>query len=220
MTHALEQRCTSGQACTRIPTVIPPEPALSFLCHVCRNPTVPVLRLRPVLLWLRIRQRVQAHLRRLYTSARALEIQIDLTPRQLLGMLRRTLDVNGMREASGAYMRVVVSRGVKRTPSQDPRTTVGHPTIAILPEWKISAPEKSEQVCVSCTTIGLTHALTGLTHALIWLTRGCDPCQCSCGITALDGACERTTLGCRGSGCQQSPFAAAARMCRSPCGTA
>lgn len=88
----------------------------------------------------------QAHLRRLYTAAKALQIHLDVTPRQLLGMLRRTLEVNAMRDASGAYLRLVVSRGVKATPNQDPRTTLGDPTIAILPEWKTASPEKAEQV--------------------------------------------------------------------------
>eukprot|EP00892_Ulva_mutabilis_P003886 jgi/Ulvmu1/186/UM001_0190.1 len=87
---------------------------------------------------------IWAHLRRLYSSAKALKIDMDVTPRQLLGMLRRTMDVNGMREASGAHVRLVVSRGRKMTPTQDPRMTLGGPTIAIIPEWKEATPQQAQ----------------------------------------------------------------------------
>lgn len=94
---------------------------------------------------------VQAHLRRLYSSAKALKIHLDVTPRQMLGMLRRTLDVNGMREASGVHIRLVVSRGRKTTPCQDPRLTIGHPTIVIIPDWKKSSPEQAEAARSCCS---------------------------------------------------------------------
>jgi branched-chain amino acid aminotransferase len=51
----------------------------------------------------------------------------------------RTLAANGMRD--GVHIRLMVSRGVKRTPYQDPRVTVGPATIVILPEFKLAKPE-------------------------------------------------------------------------------
>jgi len=47
--------------------------------------------------------------------------------------------------AAGVHIRLMVSRGVKPTPYQNPRITVGKPTIVILPEWKEAAA--GESVC-------------------------------------------------------------------------
>ncbi len=41
----------------------------------------------------------------------------------------------------GVHIRLMVTRGVKRTPYQDPRVTVGPATIVIIPEWKVAKPE-------------------------------------------------------------------------------
>ena len=36
----------------------------------------------------------------------------------------------------GVHLRLMVTRGVKRTPYQDPRVVVGGPTVVIIPEYK------------------------------------------------------------------------------------
>jgi branched-chain amino acid aminotransferase len=41
---------------------------------------------------------------------------------------------------AGVHVRLMVSRGLKPTPYQAPATTLGKPTIVILPEWKEAAP--------------------------------------------------------------------------------
>ena len=41
----------------------------------------------------------------------------------------------------GVHIRLMVTRGVKRSPYQDPRLTVGAATIVIIPEWKQPRPE-------------------------------------------------------------------------------
>jgi branched-chain amino acid aminotransferase len=93
---------------------------------------------------------VQAHLRRLYQAAKALDINIDLAPRQLQAMLQRCLDANGMRGGTGVHVRLIVSRGLKSTPCQNPRTTLGHPTIVIIPEWKVPEAEVAHKACLEC----------------------------------------------------------------------
>ena len=35
----------------------------------------------------------------------------------------------------------MVTRGVKRTPYQDPRVTIGPATVVIIPEYKTAKPE-------------------------------------------------------------------------------
>ena len=41
----------------------------------------------------------------------------------------------------GVHIRLMVTRGVKRSPYQDPRLTVGGATIVVIPEWKLPRPE-------------------------------------------------------------------------------
>ena len=42
--------------------------------------------------------------------------------------------------SDGVHIRLMVSRGTKSTPYQDPRVTIGPPTIVIIPEYKRSEP--------------------------------------------------------------------------------
>ena len=79
------------------------------------------------------------HLDRLYEGARAIDMDIGLTPAELTRALYRTLDANGMTEH--VHIRLMVTRGVKRTPYQDPRMTIGPATIVIIPEYKNPKPE-------------------------------------------------------------------------------
>ncbi len=79
------------------------------------------------------------HLDRLYEGAAALDIGMDLSREALRIALYRTLEANGMQE--GVHIRLMVTRGIKATPYQDPRVTVGPPTIVIIPEYKEPKPE-------------------------------------------------------------------------------
>lgn len=76
------------------------------------------------------------HLRRLYENLKAVDIDIGMTPDQLSAEIQRTCDANGMTD--GVHIRLVVSRGLKRTPYQHPNANVGGPTIVIIPEYKIA----------------------------------------------------------------------------------
>jgi branched-chain amino acid aminotransferase len=82
---------------------------------------------------------LDAHLDRLYEGAKALMIDIGLDRAALTRALADTLAANGMRD--GVHVRLMVTRGVKRTPYQDPRVTVGPATIVILPEYKLPSPD-------------------------------------------------------------------------------
>ena len=79
------------------------------------------------------------HLDRLYEGAKAIDMDIGLTRDELTRALYRTLEVNGM--SDHVHIRLMVTRGVKRTPYQDPRMTVGPATIVIIPEYKNPKPE-------------------------------------------------------------------------------
>jgi branched-chain amino acid aminotransferase len=79
------------------------------------------------------------HLDRLWAGAKMLRMEIGLTREQLTRRLFDVIDANGMTD--GVHVRLMVTRGVKRSPYQDPRLTVGSATIVIIPEWKVPRPE-------------------------------------------------------------------------------
>jgi len=79
------------------------------------------------------------HLDRLYEGAKALDMDLGLSREALAKQISETVSANGMREH--VHIRLMISRGVKATPYQDPRVTIGSPTVVIIPEYKIPAPE-------------------------------------------------------------------------------
>lgn len=74
------------------------------------------------------------HLDRLYEGAKTLDFAMDVSPGALKERLYKCLDANDAHE--GVHIRLMVSRGVKATPYQDPRVTISPPTIVIIPEFK------------------------------------------------------------------------------------
>ena len=78
------------------------------------------------------------HLDRLYEGAKALAMDIGLTRDELIRRLTDTLNANRM--SDGVHVRLMVTRGVRSTPYQDPRVLVGGPTIVIIPEYKEPDP--------------------------------------------------------------------------------
>lgn len=83
------------------------------------------------------------HLDRLYEGARALDLDIGLTREQLSARIVETLRANGMRD--DVHIRLMVTRGLKATPHQDPRFVIGPATIVIVPEYKQPSPETIER---------------------------------------------------------------------------
>ena len=82
---------------------------------------------------------LDAHLDRLYEGAKALALDIGMDRDALTAALYATLAANGMRD--GVHLRLMVTRGPKRTPYQDPRASAGPATVVILPEFKQPMPE-------------------------------------------------------------------------------
>ena len=83
------------------------------------------------------------HLDRLWQGAQALSLNIGLTRAELTAALYQTVRANDMHD--GAHVRLMVTRGLKQTPSQDPRLTVGGPTIVIIAEHKQVSPDGFER---------------------------------------------------------------------------
>jgi branched-chain amino acid aminotransferase len=83
------------------------------------------------------------HLDRLYEGAKALDMEMEVSPQQLRERIYRVLEKNAMHE--GVHIRLMVSRGIKATPYQDPRITITPPTIVIIPEYKEALPETAHK---------------------------------------------------------------------------
>ncbi len=81
---------------------------------------------------------LDAHLDRLYEGAKAILLDVGLDRTQLTRAIYDTLEANGMR-GDGVHVRLMVTRGIKRTPYQDPRVAVGPATIVIIPEYKTAS---------------------------------------------------------------------------------
>lgn len=79
------------------------------------------------------------HLDRLYEGAHALDIHMEIDRDALTNRLYNILEANHMED--GVHIRLMVSRGIKATPYQDPRVTITHPTIVIIAEYKMPQPE-------------------------------------------------------------------------------
>ncbi len=79
------------------------------------------------------------HMDRLYEAAKAIDLDIGRTRDEIVAALDATAAANAMRD--NAHARLMVTRGVKAKPFQDPRLSRSGPTIAIIMEH--SAPAKS-----------------------------------------------------------------------------
>ena len=62
---------------------------------------------------------LDTHLDRLYGGAKAIDMEMDVSPQQLTERLYQTLEENQMQD--GVHIRLMVSRGIKATPYQDPK---------------------------------------------------------------------------------------------------
>ncbi len=77
------------------------------------------------------------HLERLYWGAGKIRLDIGLDHAALTAEIRSLLDANGMRD--GVHIRLMVTRGEKSAPNQDPRNAIGPATRVIVAEYKMPA---------------------------------------------------------------------------------
>ena len=82
---------------------------------------------------------LELHMDRLFQGARSIALDIGMNRSEVKHALWQTLDKNGMTD--GAHLRLMVTRGVKKTPNQDPRFVIGGATVVIVAEYKSPKPE-------------------------------------------------------------------------------
>jgi branched-chain amino acid aminotransferase len=93
---------------------------------------------------------LERHLDRLFAGAKTLMLEVGRSRRELTDAIYETLAANGMTD--GVHVRVMVTRGVKRTPYQDPRLTEGPATVVIVAEYKEPPPAKAAEGIALFTT--------------------------------------------------------------------
>lgn len=81
---------------------------------------------------------LKEHMERLWEGAAALDIDIGLTKDELIQRLNDTLSANKMKE--DVHIRLMLTRGLRSTPYQDPRVVISDATIVIAPEYKKADP--------------------------------------------------------------------------------
>lgn len=82
---------------------------------------------------------IDQHMKRLYEGAKALDMDIGITKDELIERIINTCHANQMHDH--VHIRLMVTRGVKSTPYQDPRVTISSATIVIIPEYKMPAAD-------------------------------------------------------------------------------
>jgi branched-chain amino acid aminotransferase len=83
------------------------------------------------------------HLDRLFEGAKAIDLNIGQSKAQIAEALYATVRRNHMHDH--VHVRIMVTRGNKKTPSQDPRLTISPPNIVIIAEHKAPNPEVIKQ---------------------------------------------------------------------------
>jgi branched-chain amino acid aminotransferase len=79
------------------------------------------------------------HLERLFYGANEIALEISTSKEELKKILTETLEKNNM--FSDVHIRLIISRGLKKTPYQHPKVTIGDPSIVIIPEYKKPDPK-------------------------------------------------------------------------------
>jgi branched-chain amino acid aminotransferase len=79
------------------------------------------------------------HLNRLWDGSKAVGMDLGFDRKWLVDQIEMVLEANQMK--TGVHLRVMVTRGIKKTPSQDPRLTLTGPNLVIIAEYKTASEE-------------------------------------------------------------------------------
>ena len=83
------------------------------------------------------------HLDRLFAGASAIHLDIGLSREELVDALIETIEVNEMTD--DVHVRLMITRGDKKTPSQHPSNVIGGPNIVIIAEHKVADPSVTQE---------------------------------------------------------------------------
>ena len=86
---------------------------------------------------------IDDHLKRLYASAKGISLDIPYSKKDITKEISKVLDKNKM--DNDIHIRLIVSRGDKITPYQNPNSNVGPVNLVIIPEYKKTDPNTYAQ---------------------------------------------------------------------------
>ena len=86
---------------------------------------------------------LKEHMDRLFQGATAIGMDMAMTREDYINALRTVVEANNM--ATDVHVRLMVTRGIKKTPSQDPRLLISPPTVVITAEHKRANPDVTDQ---------------------------------------------------------------------------
>ena len=81
----------------------------------------------------------EEHMDRLWQGAATIGMDLGMTRNDLRKAVQKVIEANDMED--GVHIRVMITRGIKKTPSQDPRLTISGPNVVIIAEHKKADPE-------------------------------------------------------------------------------
>ena len=85
---------------------------------------------------------LEDHFKRLWQSAATVGMNLPFNKDKLTTKDWSILKANKMTD--GVHVRIMVTRGIKKTPSQDPRPTISGRNVVIIPEYKAASKESKE----------------------------------------------------------------------------
>lgn len=83
------------------------------------------------------------HLDRLWQAAKTIGMNLNFSRAELTGYIWQTLHANEMYD--NVHVRFMITRGIKKTPSQDPRLTISQPNLVIIAEHKQASQKTKEK---------------------------------------------------------------------------
>jgi len=82
---------------------------------------------------------IEEHLDRLFSSAKGISLKIHFSRQQIIDEIFKALHKNNMK--NDVHIRLVISRGNKITPYQNPNANIGPINLVIIPEYKKTDPK-------------------------------------------------------------------------------
>ena len=86
---------------------------------------------------------IDEHLDRLFKSAKGISLDIPFSKEEIINQISKVLLKNNMKD--DVHIRLIISRGEKITPYQNPNANLGPVTLVIIPEFKKTNPQTYEK---------------------------------------------------------------------------
>ncbi len=86
---------------------------------------------------------IDEHLERLFSSAKGISLNITYSKKEIINEIKKVLAKNRMN--NDVHIRLILTRGDKITPYQNPNANVGPINLVVIPEYKKTSPNTYEK---------------------------------------------------------------------------